>query len=167
MRTAILITALLLKQSVFWGHNKDLKHLRDLYYKAAVNKNNVELFTNFLASSPDVEKTVLSGYMGICYMIRANHSWNPCTKLSFFTKGKNLLDGAIIKDSFNIELRFLRFCVQTNAPGFLRYSQMIGADKAVILCGYSLSKDKDLKDRITNYLVNSNYCTRADKVRLT
>lgn len=166
MKTIALIFTLLLVQVFCLAVNGDLQRTRELYYKASANKTDAELFSDFLSSSPDVEKTLLSGYLGMSYMIRANYSWNPYNKLSFFTKGKDLLDGAIRKDPSNMELRFLRFCVQTNAPGFLGYSGMIVQDKAVILSGYSQSKDKDLKTRIKNYLVSSKYCTASEKAQL-
>lgn len=166
MKTILFTIALFLIQSLCLAFNKDLLRTRELYYKASVNKNDAELFSDFLASAPDLEKTLLSGYQGISYMIRANHSWNPYIKLSFFTKGKDLLDEAIKKDPSNLELRFLRFCVQTNAPVFLGYSGMIEQDKTLILKAYSLSKDSDLKNRIKKYLVSSKYCTASDKAML-
>lgn len=146
--------------------NGDLLRTRELYYKASAHKDDAEKFSDFLAASPDVEKTLLSGYQGLSYMLSANYSWNPYNKLSFFTKGKDLLNEAIKKDPANMELRFLRFCVQTNAPGFLGYSDMIHQDKAIILAGYSTSKDSDLKYRIKNYLLSSKYCTPEDKLLL-
>jgi hypothetical protein len=166
MRTTLLIITLFLTGRLCLAVNGDLQRTRELYYKASANKGDAELFSTFLSSSPDVEKTLLSGYRGMSYMIKANYSWNPYNKLSFFNKGKDLLDEAIQKDPANIELRFLRFCVQTNAPAFLGYSGMIGQDKAVILSGYPLSKDNDLKNRIRNYLVSSKYSTASDKALL-
>jgi hypothetical protein len=163
MRTSLLIALLLLGCSFCRAVNGDLLRTRELYYKASANKGDAEKFSVFLAAAPDVEKTLLSGYQGMSYMIRANYSWNPYNKLSFFTKGKDLLDEAIKKDPTNMELRFLRFCVQTNAPVFLGYSGMIEQDKTVILKSYSLSKDNDLKRRIRTYLMSSNHCTGSDK----
>lgn len=166
MKTLALLTLLLLAQIPGLALNKDLLRTRELYYKASANKNDAGLFSDFLAAAPDVEKTLLSGYQGMCYMIRANHSWNPYNKLSFFNKGRDLLDEAIKKDPSGAELRFLRFCVQTNAPGFLGYSDKIGEDKSVILAAYPQLKDKDLRDRIKNYLAASKHCTAADKALL-
>ncbi len=106
---------------------------------------------------------MLSGYQGMAYMIRANYSWNPYNKLSFFFKGRDLLDGAIEKDPTNIELRWLRFCVQTNAPSFLAYSGKTKEDKAIVLYGYSLLKDGDLKERIKKYMNDPKYCTPQER----
>lgn len=166
MKAIALLLTLVLAQGWCPAENGDLRRARELYYKASANKSDAELFNDFLHSSPDVEKTLLSGYRGMSYMIMANYTWNPYNKLSFFNKGKALLDEAIRKDPANMELRFLRFGVQTNAPGFLGYSGMIAEDKAVIINGYPQSKDGDLKNRIKNYLINSKYCSASDKAVL-
>lgn len=144
----------------------DLLHVRNLYYKASANRDDAEAFNTFLTASPNIHTSLLEGYRGMCYMIRANHSWNPYNKLSFFNKGKDLLDGSIQKAPQNMELRFLRFCVQTNAPGFLGYSGKIAEDKALILSLYGTCEDADLKSRVRNYLMSSTHCTAADKERL-
>ena len=98
--------------------DKDLLKVRDLYYRASANKEDAEIFHEYLIAKPEITTDLLSGYKGISYMIKANYSWNPYNKLSFFNKGKDLLDNAIGKDPSNVELRFLRYCVQANAPGF-------------------------------------------------
>lgn len=136
----------------------ELLRTRALYYKASADKEDAERFTDYLSASPAIGRSLLAGYNGMAYMIRANYTWNPYNKLSYFNKGRDMLDAAISKDPSNLELRFLRFGVQTNAPAFLGYSGKIEEDKSVILKGYALLKDKDLKDRIKNYLAVSKYC---------
>lgn len=143
--------------------DKDLLKVRDLYYRASANKEDAEIFHEYLIAKPEITTDLLSGYKGISYMIKANYSWNPYNKLSFFNKGKDLLDNAIGKDPSNVELRFLRYCVQANAPGFLGYSGKIKEDKALILYGYAFLKDTDLKYRIKNYLNTSKYLTEEEK----
>lgn len=163
MRAIIILISVLLGVSVCSARDKDLLLVRNLYYKASSNKDDATRFNDYLASSPDINQALLKGYQGMSWMIRANYSWNPYNKLSYFTKGKDLLEEAIEKDPANVELRFLRFCVQTNAPGFLGYSGKISDDREVIVKGYTDLKDKDLRDRIKNYLVTSKYCSSSDK----
>lgn len=162
MKTKILIVALFVARLHCFGLDNDLLRTRELYYKASTDKSDADLFSDFLLSKPDIEKTLLSGYQGLCYMIRANYVWNPYNKLGFFNKGKEMLNEAISKDPANLELRFLRYCVQTNAPSFLGYNNKIVEDKKVILSLYVLSTDRDLKSRIKNYLATSKHCTVAE-----
>lgn len=154
---------LLLFKSFLIAGREDIIKVRNLYYRATVNKETSDSFYTYLKTSPSIGISLLKGYMGMSYMIKANHSWNPYNKLSFFNKGKEYLNGAIEKDLENVELRFLRFCVQTNAPVFLAYSNDIYGDKVVILNGYHLIHDEDLKIRIRNYMKNSKICTQQEK----
>ena len=163
MRTILkIIIALCLPLSIL-ADDTELIKVRNLLYKASVDKDDSKTFDDYLKSSPKLNTSMLEGYQGMAYMIRANYSWNPYNKLSFFFKGRDLLDGAIEKDPANVELRWLRFCVQTNAPGFLGYRGKISEDKAVVLYGYSLIKPGDLKDRIKKYMDDPKYCTEKER----
>ena len=163
MRTIFkIIIALCLPLSIL-ADDTELIKVRNLLYKASVDKDDSKTFYDYLKSSPKLNTSMLEGYQGMAYMIRANYSWNPYNKLSFFFKGRDLLDGAIEKDPANVELRWLRFCVQTNAPGFLGYRGKISEDKAVVLYGYSLIKPGDLKDRIKKYMDDPKYCTEKER----
>lgn len=153
-----LFIALYIPLCAFTGDPEIIK-VRNLYYKASADKDEADKFYDYLKTPPSINSSLLSGYSGMSYMIKANYSWNPYNKLNFFLKGKDLLDNAITKDPANAELRFLRYCVQTNAPGFLSYSGKIKEDKVIILYSYPLLKDSDLKERIKNYMNNPKYCT--------
>jgi hypothetical protein len=157
-----IILALFLPLSIFAGENELIK-VRNLLYKASLDNDNAKIFFEHLNSSPDITSSMLTGYQGMAYMIKAKYSWNPYSKFSFFSKGRDLLDKAIEKDPSNVELRWLRFCTQTNAPGFLGYNGKMKEDKAVILYGYSLLKEGDLKDRIKKYMDNPKYCTLKER----
>lgn len=146
--------------------NKELIKLRELYYRAAKDKDYVDLFREATEKNTAINASVLKGYEGMCWMIKANHSYNPYNKLSYFYKGKDLLELAIKEDSLNMELRFLRFGVQTNAPGFLSYRGQIQNDKNLILSSYSRSDDRDLRKRVKEYMMESKYCDQNDKKKL-
>ncbi|MBA3680083.1 MAG: hypothetical protein H0W73_02685 [Bacteroidetes bacterium] len=142
----------------------DIIKLRDLYYKASTNRAQAEVFFNTISSFSAIDKSLIEGYKGMSFMIKANFDFNPYYKLSYFVKGKGFLDDAITGDPENIELRFLRFCVQTNAPGFLGYSGKITEDKIVIKKYYPTLEDVDLKKRIKDYMINSKSCSKEEKL---
>lgn len=145
------------------AETSDLIKIRDLYYKASTNKKDSEVFSEEMRTVSGIGKSLTAGYTGMSYMIKANHAFNPYYKLSYFIKGKDLLDNAITSDPANVELRFLRFCVQTNAPGFLGYSGKIDDDKKVILSGFATLKDEDLEKRIKEYMLASKNCSKEEK----
>ena len=125
--------------------------IRNLYEIAADSKTANAKLTTLLAST-DSNDALLNGYRGAAMMMEANHVFNPITKLSRFKKGKQVIENAIKSDGMNVELRFIRLTIQTNVPSFLGYSSAIEADKKLLLQQLDQIKDKDLRNRITNYL---------------
>lgn len=166
MKTIFKITIFILLPFCVQASGGDIVKIRELYYKASTNKKDSETFSEKMKTISGIDASLVNGYTGMSYMIKANHSYNPYNKLSFFMKGKDLLDNAITSDAQNVELRFLRYCVQTNAPGFLGYSGKIAEDKKVILLNYHKLKDEDLKKRINEYMQNSKNCSKEEKALL-
>lgn len=140
--------------------DKDLIELRNLYEKATKDeKANLKL--NNIASN-DKNSAVIIGYKGAGTMILANHVFNPITKLNKFNKGKKLLEQAVKQESNNLELRYLRFTIQTNVPKFLGYSKEINTDKAILINGLEKLSDIDLRNRIVDYLMKSGICNNDE-----
>lgn len=159
----ILILLSILGPALTFANDSDMVKLRGLYYKAASNKEDAVSFYNYLKNNPGINSGVFSAYSGMSYMIRANYAFNPYNKLSFFIKGKDKLETSIENNPHVVELRFLRYCIQTNAPAFLGYNSKIKEDKTYLLIGYPLLKDDDLKNRIKEYMASSKYCTEEEK----
>lgn len=130
----------------------DLVVLRTLYYEAALSEKKCETFCNYLESNPKVKPSILKAYSALGLMMKAKYSWNPYDKLNLFSKGKNLLNESIQFDQTNLELRFLRYAAQKEAPAFLGYNDHLTEDKNLIVKGYEMLEDEDLKIRIKRYL---------------
>jgi hypothetical protein len=141
----------------------DVAGLRKLYYEATTDRNSADRFMQLMQEIPAGSDPLLLCYKGMAHLLLANYSFNPRTKLSFFSKGKAMLEKALSTDPQNIEIRFMRFCVQANAPFFLGYNRDLNKDKAVILNGWNEIKDPDLKLKIRNYLLECSACTEAEK----
>lgn len=92
------------------------------------------------------------GYRAGATMLMAKHSFNPFSKLSYFKKGRTMLEKAIQAESNNVELRFLRYTIQTNVPSFLGYSSQLEKDHSFLRQSVSGVKDAELKKIITAYL---------------
>ena len=95
---------------------------------------------------------LLLGYKGGATMLMATHVVNPFSKFSYFKKGRIALEKAIQADKNNVELRFLRYTVQTNIPSFLGYSSHLEKDRVFLRESVNWVKDNDLKKIITSYL---------------
>ena len=95
---------------------------------------------------------LLLGFKGGATMLMATHVVNPFSKFSYFKKGRIALEKAIQADKNNVELRFLRYTVQTNIPSFLGYSSHLEKDRVFLRESVNGVKDNDLKKIITSYL---------------
>ena len=96
---------------------------------------------------------MLFGYRGGATMLMAKHAFNPFSKLSYFKKGKLMLESAINADHTNVELRFLRYTIQTNVPGFLNYNSDKNLDRTFISQSLPKLKDQELKKIISEFLL--------------
>ncbi|MEJ5995981.1 hypothetical protein WG904_16255 [Pedobacter sp. Du54] len=146
-----MLTKICLLLLLFKIDSINVIEIRNLYEIAADDKQaNKKLIALLMPVKND--DALLTGYKGAAIMMEANHVFNPITKLSRFNKGKQLIENAIRKDGSNVELRYIRLTIQTNIPGFLGYSNAIEADKKLLINKLEGIKDRDLKNRIENYL---------------
>ena len=141
--------------------NSELIKIRNLYEQAAL-KEDVHLKLANLLLNLKVESPLINSYKGANIMIGANYVFNPISKLSKFNKGKKLIEYAVERDPNNIEIRYIRFTVQTNLPKFLGYSSYINKDKEFIINQLGFMNDQDLRSRIVAYLLSSNRCNEIE-----
>ena len=134
--------------------------VRNLYERAAIKEDEQLKLSNLLLSKP--ESVLLIGYKGANLMISAKYVFNPIRKLSRFNKGKVLIERALEKEPKNLELRYIRFTIQTNLPNFLGYSANVNKDKEFLINKLGTIADLDLKDRIVAYLISSKRCNESE-----
>lgn len=141
----------------------DVLQLRNLYYQAYENEAASDEFFKVMKRMENTSDPLMLGYQGMSHLLQAKFSYNPYIKLASFRKGKELLDRAAALAPRDLEIRFLRFSVQTNAPKFLGYTGHIESDKALILKAWKTSTDSDLKKRVKEFMLKSNYCTYNER----
>lgn len=143
-----------------------MEEIRALYVRAAVEKKACEKLIDRLDSVKVETNPLLFGYRGSATMMMAEHKGNPFTKLSYFNKGKNMLNEAIEADKDNMELRFLRFAAQTNAPAMLGYRGQTEEDKKRILEALPRLNDASLKKLIVKFMAKSDFVDEQEKSKL-
>lgn len=109
----------------------DLEYVRKNYEQAASNKKLCRTLIDGLAGN--MASNVHLAYLGALRTIWAKHVSSPTAKLKTFSEGKHDLESAVKADANNVEIRFLRFSVQQNAPSFLDYNDDIKTDRAFIM----------------------------------
>ncbi|MBX9850354.1 MAG: hypothetical protein K2X86_01190 [Cytophagaceae bacterium] len=164
MRNIIALLLLLCNASCFAG-SPSLSEVRTLYEKAATEEASCVKLIELLASCGEKEY-LLCGYKAGATMMMANYVTNPFSKLSYFNTGKDMLEKAITSDDKNVELRFLRFGVQSNAPSFLGYIDHLETDKKFLLETVQTLTDLDLKKNIISFLKKSDRLNALEKQKL-
>ncbi len=111
--------------------------IRDLFAKASTDEeSNKKLFD--LTNSYNLSTfPVYYAYNAGAEMTLANHATWPGTKLEYFNAGKERLEAAVAKYPKNVEIRYIRYCVQQGCPFFLDYASNLEEDKKFILSNIS------------------------------
>lgn len=150
----ILLWILIILPGLLFSNPAVIKKARELFYQATYENIEVEAFVGFLKKVKPIESPTIKGYQAMAFMLKSKESWNPYHKFDYFLKGKNLLENAIQEDYFNIELRYLRLCLQSSLPGILNYDQNIGEDQKFILARWKSIEDEDLQNKIRKALLD-------------
>ncbi len=156
----------LLSSQFIFAQKNDLIQLRETCFRAFVENDPAE-FLKRINQPNQINSPILTAYKSIAILFEAKRAFSPFEKIKIFNTGRNLLEYSIYTDKSNLELRFLRFCVQTNLPFILGYSKNIKGDKEFILKNWNYLEDKDLKERIKISMINSTYCSEIEKKKFS
>lgn len=157
--------------TLFVKAENEIPFYRKLFVASVENAELARIFDKKTRDINEQSPPLFIGFRAMCYMVLCKHSINPFTQLSYFNKGKNLLETSLKKDPTNTELIFFRFSVQTHVPTLLRYSGKIKSDKE-FLTNYLKenflvkNKDVDLYNNIKLYLLQTSYCTDTEKEQI-
>ena len=81
-------------------------------------------------------------YNALAILLQSKYAINPFYKIKSFKEGKEKLDRVIHRFPNDIELRFLRFCVQNDTPDFINYKKNMQEDSRLIKDNISKSSEK-------------------------
>ncbi len=105
----------------------------------------------------DEKSNVLLAYQGAAEASSAACASFPIAKFKRFNQGKSKLEQCIINEPTNAEIRFLRFSIQSKAPGFLNYKDAIKQDYNLILNSLAVNNeqwhDKTFKINVIRFLL--------------
>jgi hypothetical protein len=165
MKRAIVFIAICLIGQFTFANNYNIVSLRKLYNEAVIKKDSAEKFLILMDAVKNETTPILLCYKGMAKLMQSKYLINPYSKIESFNSGKNILEKAVNKEPDNIEIRFMRFSIQTNVPSFLNYNNNINEDKLIILNGWSKITDLDLKQKIKAYMLKSKVCTPNEKLK--
>jgi len=104
-------------------------------------------------------------YTAVMFFMKSRYVKFPLTKYKYFKKGKKQLDGLINTNTNNVEIRYLRFLLQSEMPKFLGYHTNIEEDFVLIMNKIESSNfKKDFKNKmLNNMLLVSNISNEKSK----
>ena len=166
VRLLLSVVAIVFFTKTTFAKVPPIDEVRSLYEKAVTDESACNKLIEILSPYNEENNPLYAGYKASAIMMMAKHVFNPFSKLSYFKKGKSILEKSIKADEKNIELRFLRFNAQTHIPSFLGYDDNIETDKKFLEASFSSIKDVQLKAFLLPYLKNSDYITADKKQQL-
>lgn len=161
-----IVSVLFLFSNIFsFAQNVDINLLQKEYQK--VNTDSVACAKLFeKVKNDNSNNPTIICYKGAITAAMANHTKNKQEKLKLFKDGKKLIEQAVASDSNNVEIRFLRFTIQTNCPKIMGYNKQIEADKKYIVANFNSIKNASFKKSIGNFLVNSKCLSEDEKQKI-
>lgn len=150
---------------------ENLKQLREKYYAAVEEEDNLAEYESFLNSFSDHKNNaIIIAYTAGVEAIKSKHAFWPMTKVKHLNNSLELLQKAIMLDQKNLEIRFMRFSMLHYVPDFLGYSDLKKEDSAVILKelfkrDFSLINE-ETQTGIAEFMINSKRITEAQTLML-
>lgn len=103
-------------------------------------------------SSERVSKCpIYHSYNIVSRILKSKYLRNPVKKVKVFKENTKRLDSLVASYPKKIEIRFLRYSIQLNAPKILGYTTFVNEDYEFIIKNISHA-DEDLKKIITSFM---------------
>jgi hypothetical protein len=151
-----------------------INQIRKLFYAAVeseVKLDELEIFfvKNFTEKDL-IYHPLLLAYTGAIDALKAKHAFNPFKKLSRVISSLNTLDRAVNREPNNLEIRFIRFSILHNLPGFLGYGKERDDDITVIVSQLAkkdyVKYDPKLQKNVIEFMIDSERLNFSQTVQL-
>jgi hypothetical protein len=146
--------------------SQDVSEIRKLYTESIKDEAKCKALYDRLFAQKNIDDPRVLGYQGAISMVMAKYDGNPLSKLSYFKKGKDLLENALKKAPQNLELHFVRFGIQENLPSILMYNENLYDDKNFVIKHLEEVNQPKFKQSIIAFLLKSENVSEAEKVEL-
>ena len=125
--------------------------IRKTYLESAKSEENIHKLISTCEDYKSKNNSIICAYRTVADLMLIKYKYNPFYKLKLFTEYSRKLD-LIVKNNFtNIEIRFLRYCVQKQTPRFLGYNDNLELDYQFIIQNIDIHS-KELQEYIRSTL---------------
>ena len=133
------------------AQTNNLDQIRKTYLESAKSEENIQKLISKCEDYKSKNNSIIYAYRAVADLMLIKYKYNPFYKLKLFTEHSRKLD-LIVKNNFNnIEIRFLRYCVQKQTPRFLGYYDNLELDYQFIIQNIDI-QSKELQKYIRSTL---------------
>jgi len=159
---AALLFSILTLANLVYADTPSPKVIRKQLLEALDRRSLTDSLYNTLSAEPNKSPLFIC-YLGVVQALKAKHAWNPYYKVKYLNDSEKTLQQAINHEPDNIEIRFMRFSIEHNVPGFLGYNKHLVADREEMIKQLNAkhygTADKDVVITIIKFLLDSKRCT--------
>ena len=137
-----IIISLLFSLANSQAQELNLSEVRTLYIDASFEEEKANKLYEVTKNSSIESDHKNFTYHAIAILLQSKFTINPFDKLKSFREGKEQLEKVISQYPEDIELRFLRFCVQDGTPAILDYKLNMEEDSRFIKNNISTTSEE-------------------------
>jgi len=145
------------------------KVLRKQLLEALEKRSLTDSLYKILIAAPN-KSPINTCYLGVVEALKAKHAWNPYYKVKYLNDAEKTLQVAVNHEPDNIEIRFMRFSIEHNVPGFLGYTKHLVADREEMIKQlerkHYTTADHEVVITIIKFLLESKRCTPQENEKL-
>ena len=104
------------------AQTNNLVQIRKSYIESDKSEENINKLISKCEEYKSKKNTIIYTYRTVADLMLIKYKYNPLYKLKLFTEYSRKLDLIVLNNFKNIEIRFLRYCIQKQTPRFLGYN---------------------------------------------
>ena len=133
------------------AQTNSLDQIRKSYIESAQSEENINKLISTCEEYKSKNDSIIYAYRTVADLMLIKYKYNPLYKLKLFTEYSRKLDLIVTNNFNNIEIRFLRYCVQKQTPRFLGYNDNLELDYQFIIQNIDV-QSKELQEYICSTL---------------
>jgi len=115
------------------AQTNNLNQVRKSYIESAQSEENINKLISTCEEYKSKNDSIIYAYRTVADLMLIKYKYNPLYKLKLFAEYSRKLDLIVTNNFKNIEIRFLRYCVQKQTPRFLGYYDNLELDYQFII----------------------------------
>jgi hypothetical protein len=133
------------------AQTNNLNQIRKSYLESVKSEENVKRLISTCEKYKSKKDSIIYAYRTVADLMLIKYKYNPLYKLKLFTDYSGKLDSIVTNNFNNIEIRFLRYCVQKQTPRLLGYNDNLELDYQFIIQNIDI-QSKELQEYIRSTL---------------